>query len=144
MYATAAPDVHKLVITGKFFFFFFLPCEMAEPWWICFFVYLFTDHCMQSWNAAFFYWLFIVGGEKIFWVWALNFTRVRSGQTISGTSRVRASILSPCRPLVESEVSPVTLYTNQSSTHKSCFFRHYMQGKWKWHPKFSENSWFPS
>ncbi len=29
--------------------------------------------------------------------------------------------------VVEIEVNPVTLYTNQSSTHKSCFFRHYMQ-----------------
>ncbi len=29
--------------------------------------------------------------------------------------------------VVESEVSPVTLYTNQSSAHKRCFFRHYMQ-----------------
>ncbi len=27
---------------------------MAEPWWICFFVYLFTDRGMQSRNAAFF------------------------------------------------------------------------------------------
>ncbi len=43
---------------------------MAEPWWICYFVYLFTDRCMQSWNAAFyifcfFCWLFVVGGKNI-------------------------------------------------------------------------------
>ncbi len=27
----------------------------------------------------------------------------------------------------EIEVSPVTLYTKQSSDHKHCFIRHYMQ-----------------
>ncbi len=27
----------------------------------------------------------------------------------------------------ESEVSPVTLYTKQSSAHKRCFISHYMQ-----------------
>ncbi len=32
---TAAPDVHKTFITGSFFF--LLPCELVEPWWICFF-----------------------------------------------------------------------------------------------------------
>ncbi len=50
-------------------------------------------------NAALFYWLFVVGGN-IFRVRALNLTvPFGSGQTISGTGRVRASILSPCRPL---------------------------------------------
>ncbi len=37
---------------------------MAEPWWICFFVYLFTDHCMQSWNAAFVVVGYLLWGEK--------------------------------------------------------------------------------
>ncbi len=65
---------------------------------------------MQSWNAVFF--LFLVGyslgggGGISGRVRALNLTvplgsgRVGSGQTISGTGRVRASVLSPCRPLV--------------------------------------------
>ncbi len=30
--------------------------------------------------------------------------RVGSGQTISGTGRVRASVLSPCRPLINSNI----------------------------------------
>ncbi len=33
--------------------------------------------------------------------------------------------------VVESEVSPVTLYTKQSSAHKRCFIRHYMQDEMK-------------
>ncbi len=33
--------------------------------------------------------------------------------------------------VVEIEVSPVTLYTKQSSAHKHCFIRHYMQDKIK-------------
>ncbi len=33
--------------------------------------------------------------------------------------------------VVEIEVSPVTLYTNQSSAHKHCFIRHYMQDEMK-------------
>ncbi len=48
---------------------------MAEPWWIGFFVYLFTDRCMQSWNAAFVFWAIRWGG---IWgsgrVWAVNLT----------------------------------------------------------------------
>ncbi len=40
----------------------------------------------------------------------------------------------------ESEVSPVMLYTKQSSSHKCCFLRHYMQDEMK----MTENSWFPS
>ncbi len=32
---------------------------------------------------------------------------------------------------VEIKVSPVTLYTKQSSAHKRCFIRHYMQGEMK-------------
>ncbi len=52
---------------------------MAEPWWIGFFVYLFTDRCMQSLNAAnlhiFFSWLFVVGGKR-FRVRAQNLTVV--------------------------------------------------------------------
>ncbi len=31
--------------------------------------------------------------------------RVGSGQTISGTGRVRASVLSPCRPLHQTRIS---------------------------------------
>ncbi len=31
----------------------------------------------------------------------------------------------------EIEVSPVTLYTKQSSDHKRCFIRHYMQDEMK-------------
>ncbi len=31
----------------------------------------------------------------------------------------------------ESEVSRVTLYTKQSSAHKRCFIRHYMQDEMK-------------
>ncbi len=38
---------------------------MAEHWWICFFVYLFTDRCMQSWNADFFLAISYWGGKKI-------------------------------------------------------------------------------
>ncbi len=33
--------------------------------------------------------------------------------------------------VVEIEVSPVTLYTKQSSAHKRCFIRHYMQDEMK-------------
>ncbi len=62
---------------------------MAEHWWICFFVYLFTDRCMQSWNAAFF---FIIGYS----LWGGGHISgsgskfncaawVGSGQTISGS-----------------------------------------------------------
>ncbi len=34
---------------------------MAEHWWICFFVYLFTDRCMQSWNTHFFFGYSLLG-----------------------------------------------------------------------------------
>ncbi len=69
-------------ITGKCFF--LLPCEMAEPWWIGFFMYLFTDRCMQSWNAAsiFFIGYSLWGGKISGWV--LNLTG-HSGRIISGT-----------------------------------------------------------
>ncbi len=33
--------------------------------------------------------------------------------------------------IAETEVSPVTLYTKQSSAHKCCFIRHYMQDEMK-------------
>ncbi len=65
--------------------------------------------CMQSWNATFFFFFcyslwgggwggFGSGSGSKFNCAA----RVGSGsgQTISGTGRVRASVLSPCRPLV--------------------------------------------
>ncbi len=49
------------------------------------------------------FWLFFVGG-RIFRIRAQNLTvPLGSGQTISGTGRVRASILSLCRPLARSE-----------------------------------------
>ncbi len=57
---------------------------------------------------------------------ALNLTvplgsgRVGSGQTISGTGRVRASVLSPCRPLVGShESDQSTRKTEGSLTPKA-------------------------
>ncbi len=41
---------------------------------------------------------------------ALNLTvPVGSGQTISGTGRVRASVLSPCRPLIPSKMDKTIL-----------------------------------
>ncbi len=48
--------------------------------------------------------------------------RVGSGQTISGTGRVRASVLSPCRPLVQFHlsvifVSDVSLKSKPLLTH---------------------------
>ncbi len=57
-----------------------------------------------------FFFLFVLGGGVISGrVRALNLTvplgsgRVGTGQTISGTGRVRASVLSPCRPLLGSQ-----------------------------------------
>ncbi len=61
---------------------------------------------MQSWNATFFLFFFCYSLWGTGRVRALNLTvplgsgRVGSGQTISGTGRVRASVLSPCRALV--------------------------------------------
>ncbi len=87
MYVTAAHDVHKRS--------FILSCETAEDWWICFFLYLFTNRCMESWNAT---WNSL-WGETIFRVRALYLTvPLWSGRV--RRSRVRALILSPCRPLV--------------------------------------------
>ncbi len=46
-------------------------------------------------------------------VQALNLTvgfRVGSGQTISGTGRVRASVLSPCRPLLGCNYMQIRLH----------------------------------
>ncbi len=40
--------------------------------------------------------------------------------------------------VVGSAVSPVTLYTTAALSDITCNI------KWKWHPQFSENSWFPS
>ncbi len=39
--------------------------------------------------------------------------RVGSGQTISGTGRVRASVLSPCRPLMHTGTQAVTVFMNE-------------------------------
>ncbi len=50
----------------------------------------------------FFCWLFVGGGGDFGSGSGSKFNcaaRVGSGQTISGTGRVRASVLSPCRPL---------------------------------------------
>ncbi len=60
---------------------------------------------MQSWNAIFFlFFLFVMGGGGDFGSGSGSkfncAARVGSGQTISGTGRVRASVLSPCRPLL--------------------------------------------
>ncbi len=44
-------------------------------------------------------WLFVGGGGSGSGS-KFNYARVGSGQTISDTGRVRASVLSPCRPLV--------------------------------------------
>ncbi len=45
----------------------------------------------------------------------------------------------------ESEVSPVTLCTqNRAPLTKAALSDIICKMKWKWHPKFSENSWFPS
>ncbi len=62
---------------------------------------------MQSWNATFVLFFFSYslwgggGGGVSGRVRALNLTvPLGSGRTISGTGRVRASVLSPCRPLV--------------------------------------------
>ncbi len=57
---------------------------------------------MQSFS--FFFFLFVMGGGGDFGSGSGSkfncAARVGSGQTISGTGRVRASVLSPCRPLV--------------------------------------------
>ncbi len=53
--------------------------------------------------SFFFSWLIVVGGGDFGSGSGSKFNcaaRVGSGQTISGTGRVRASVLSPCRPLV--------------------------------------------
>ncbi len=56
---------------------------------------------MQSFS--FFFFLFVMGGGGDFGSGSGSkfncAARVGSGQTISGTGRVRASVLSPCRPL---------------------------------------------
>ncbi len=58
---------------------------------------------MQSFS---FFFLFVMGGGGDFGSGSGSkfncAARVGSGQTISGTGRVRASVLSPCRPLIVS------------------------------------------
>ncbi len=50
--------------------FFLLPCEMSEPWWICFFMYLFTDQCMQSWKQHFCFIIdYSLWAQKKLWFW---------------------------------------------------------------------------
>ncbi len=79
MYATAAPDVHKLSELLNV-------CEMAEPWLIRFFA---CNREMQPFFLFFFVIRCGAGGGGISGrVRALNLTvRVGSGQTISGTGR---------------------------------------------------------
>ncbi len=67
---------------------------------------------------------------------ALNLTvplgsgRVGSGQTISGTGRVRASVLSPCRPLALVQMSmrlgtkKITVYSLQKTRIHHCTHTH--------------------
>ncbi len=59
-------------------------------------------HAILKCSLFLFYcWLFVGGGiSGSGRVRALNLTRVGSGQTILGMGRVRASVLSLCRPLV--------------------------------------------
>ncbi len=40
----------------------------------------------------------------------------------------------------ELEVSPVTLYTKQSSAQKRCFIRHYLQDEMKFSPPVNESN----
>ncbi len=47
--------------------------------------------------------------------------------TICGRIYMRINYLPAGGAVGESEVSTVTLYTKQSSAHKPCFIRHYMQ-----------------
>ncbi len=76
---------------------------MAEPWLIRFFA---CNREMQSFSFFFFFNSFWAVGGGDFGLGSgskFNYRsgRVGSGQTISGTGRVRASVLSPCRPLPE-------------------------------------------
>ncbi len=65
-------------------------CEMPEPWLICFFA---CNREMRPFSIFFCYSLWGGGGCR---VRALNLTvPLGSGQMISGTGRVRASVLSP-------------------------------------------------
>ncbi len=61
---------------------------------------------MQSFS---FFFLFVMGGGGDFGSGSGSkfncAARVGSGQTISGTGRVRASVLSPCRPLAAAQSS---------------------------------------
>ncbi len=74
-------------------------------------VYLFTDHCMQSRNSAFFLLDIRCGGKNI----SGSSSKLNcAAQTISGTGWVRASILSPCRLL---DVRSVIRFQN----HRRCY-----------------------
>ncbi len=74
---------------------------MAEPWLIYFFA---CNREMQPFSFFFSYSLWGGGGGGDFGSGSGSkfncAARLGSGQTISGTGRVRASVLSPCRPLV--------------------------------------------
>ncbi len=51
--------------------------------------------------------------------------------TICGCIYMQINSLPAGGAVGESEVSTVTLYTKQSSAHKRCFIRHYMQDEMK-------------
>ncbi len=98
MYATSCTWCSQTFITGK--------ClwngrALINPFLACivkciFFLFFFYSFGRWGW--------FRVG------VRALNLTvPVGSGQTISGTGRVRASVLSPCRPLIPSKMDKTIL-----------------------------------
>ncbi len=75
---------------------------MAEPWLICFLA------CNREMQPLFLFFLLSIrcgGGGDFGSGSGSKFNcaaRVGLGQTISGTGRVRASVLSPCRPLIKS------------------------------------------
>ncbi len=109
MYATAAPAPDaQTFITGK--------CLWNGRALINPFL------CMQSWNAAFFlfFLLAICWGGDLGSGSGSKFNRaarVGSGQTISGTGRIRASVLSPCRPLITiRDCTAVVVKVHRSST----------------------------
>ncbi len=79
---------------------------------------------MQSFS---FFFLFVMGGGGDFGSGSGSkfncAARVGSGQTISGTGRVRASVLSPCRPLLCGNTigQDIQTLTYHSSTSNMAF-----------------------
>ncbi len=70
---------------------------MAKPWWICFFVYWPLHAIVKC--SLFFFFAIRCRGKNISGLGSNLTVALGSGQTISGMGQVRASILSPCRPL---------------------------------------------